>query len=442
MSASAANGAPRLPERVLRKILEQRERSEILIGWVQAAVIAIFAILYAVSPKTFMSDVAFRPVPWALAVYGAFTALRLALAYRRRLRPAMLGASVVVDVALLMVLIWSFHIQYEQPAAFYLKAPTLLYIFIFIALRTLSFSPGYVLFTGVTAAAGWLALLVYALSGPEGMALITRDYVAYMTSARVLLGAEIDKVISILLVAAVLSIGVARARALLHNAIVEEAAVARLSRFFEAGIAREITSAEDWLRPGNSREITAASMFIDLRGFTQLAGSLSAPEVVKLLNEYHDIIVPVIQRNHGSVSTYLGDGILVTFGAIRLNPAFAADALRAAEQLLDAVDRWAEQRRARGVDPLGIGIGVNCGMVAVGTIGEASRLEFAVIGDSVNCAAKLQNHTKVEGVRALATVGLRDLALRQGYDGVRCRDTFPQRNVAGVAYPLDLVVIR
>lgn len=432
----------KLPARVLKKIGEQRERSEIVIGWVQAAVISILAVLYAVAPKTFMSDVAFRPVPWAVGAYAAFTGLRLWLAYRRRLGPVMLGVSVVVDVTLLMVLIWSFHIQYQQPAAFYLKAPTLLYIFIFIALRTLSFSPGYVLFTGITAAAGWLVLLVYALSGPEGMALITRDYVAYMTSARVLIGAEIDKVVSILLVSAVLSIGVAQARKLLHNAVTEEAAAALLSRFFEAGVAREIVSSEDWLRPGADRQTVAASMFIDLRGFTQLAASLSAQEVVKLLNEYHEVVVPVIQHNNGSISTYLGDGILVTFGAICPNPAFAADALRATEQLLDAYDGWADARTASGLDPLGIGIGVNCGTVAVGVIGEATRLEFAVIGDSVNCAAKLQNHTKVEGVRALATAELRGFAIQQGYDGRHCGETLPQRSVAGVAYPMDLVAIR
>ena len=70
-----------------------------------------------------------------------------------------------------MVTIWSFHIEYSQPAAFYLKAPTLLYIFIFIALRALTLAPGYVLFTGLAAAAGWLALVGYALAGTDGMAL-------------------------------------------------------------------------------------------------------------------------------------------------------------------------------------------------------------------------------------------------------------------------------
>lgn len=442
MNLAATTRATHLPERVLRKIEAQRERSEILISCVQAAVILLLAVLYWVSPKTFMADVPFQPVPWTLSAYAAFTALRLWLALRMRLSPLMLGASVVVDVTLLMVLIWSFHLQYGQPAAFYLKAPTLLYIFIFIALRTLSFSPLYVLFTGITAAAGWLVLLLYALTEPEGMSLITRDYVAYMTSARILIGAEIDKIISILVVAAMLSLAVSRARSLLHSSVTEEAAATELSRFFEADVAREIVGAEDSLKPGDGRQVEAASMFIDLRGFTRLAATLTATEVVSLLNEYHGVIVPVIQRNNGNVNAYLGDGILVTFGAIRPRPGFAAEALRATGELLDAYDRWADQRKAHGQPALGIGIGVNCGAVAVGAIGDASHLEFTVIGDSVNSAAKLQNHTKTEGVRALTTEEMRDLAVRQGYDAKRCGEVLARRNVAGVTEPMDLVVMR
>ncbi len=432
----------RLPERVLRKIAAQRERSEILISYVQGAVILLLAVLYAVSPKTFMADVPFRPVPWAVGAYATFTALRLWLAYRTRLTPVMLGASVIVDVTLLMILIWSFHLQYGQPAAFYLKAPTLLYIFIFIALRTLSFSPLYVLFTGVAAAVGWLALLLYALAEPEGISLVTRDYVEYMTSARILIGAEIDKVISILVVAAMLSLAVHRARGLLQSAVVEEQAATELSRFFEADVAREIVGAEDPLKPGDGRQVEAASMFIDLRGFTKLAATIPAGAVVSLLNDYHRMIVPVIKRNHGHVIAYLGDGIMVTFGAIRPLPAFAADALRAAGELLDAYDRWAERRAAAGLPAPGIGIGVNCGPVAVGAIGDAARLEFGVIGDSVNAAAKLQNHTKVEGERALTTIEMRDLAVRQGFDATRCGETLARRTVAGVSDPMDLVAIR
>ncbi|MFY9314637.1 MAG: hypothetical protein WAO95_03650 [Burkholderiales bacterium] len=228
----------------------------------------------------------FRPVPWALGIYACFTALRLHLAYRNRLTFALKLGSVVVDVAMLMITIWSFHIQYGQPAAFYLKAPTLLYVFIFIVLRALTITPGHVLFAGLTAAAGWLILLGYALAEPGGAALVTRDYVEYMNSSRILIGGEIDRVISILIVTLVLSVSVARARMLLFRAVTDQAAATQLSRFFSPEIAGRLMRADELLQPGDGEQRDAAAVFIDLRGFTRLAAALPPAELIELLREY------------------------------------------------------------------------------------------------------------------------------------------------------------
>ena len=205
------------PERVRRAIEEQRHQSEKLIGWIQFAVVVTFATLYAVSPKAFAADVSFEPVPWALGGYLVFTLLRMAWSQRGSLPRWLVGLSVVVDMALLFSLIWSFHLQYEQPAAFYLKAPTILYVFIFIALRALRFEARFVTLAGVTAALGWFLLVLYAILSDAKDDMITRDYVEYMTSAQVLLGAEFDKIISILVVTVILAIAIIRARELLFR---------------------------------------------------------------------------------------------------------------------------------------------------------------------------------------------------------------------------------
>ena len=99
------------PERVRVAISRQQYESEILIGWVQLAVVVTFAVLYGLSPKTFNSEIMFAPVPWALALYGSFTLLRLLLAYADRIPAWFLALSVVIDMSLLMGLIWSFHLQ-------------------------------------------------------------------------------------------------------------------------------------------------------------------------------------------------------------------------------------------------------------------------------------------------------------------------------------------
>jgi len=433
--------AAQLPARVVRALHAERERGEILTSWVQAGVLCIFATLYFLAPSTSPLDVLMRPVPWALAFYALFTAFRLHLAHRGGLGPVVRALSVVVDMALLTITIWSFHLEYGQPAAFYLKAPTFTYFFIFIALRALSFSPGHVLLAGASAALGWLVLLGYALAEPDGMGLVTRNYVEYMTSAKILIGGEVDKIISILLVSVLLALAVGRTRKLLERAVAEQAASTQLARFFSPDVAERLIKADELLRPGEGESRDAAAMFIDLRGFTKLAATLEPPALIKLLGEYQHVAVPIIQQHNGSITTYLGDGIMVTFGATRPSATYAADALRCAEAMLDAMNAWAGERRARGAPAPGVGLGVEVGQVTCGAIGEEGRLEYAVIGDPVNRAAKIQNQTKAEGVRALTTVFARDTAVAQGYMPQRAQRVLPNREVSGIAASVELVVI-
>lgn len=434
-------GAARLPARVVRALEIQRDRSEILTGWVQAIVIAVLATLYLVAPSTSPADAVFRPAPWAIGIYAAFTALRLRLEYAGWRASALRALSVVVDMALLTVTIWGFHIEYGQPAAFYLKAPTFTYFFIFIALRTLSFSPANVLLAGGTAALGWLALIGYALAEPGGMGLVTRDYVEYMTSAKILIGGEIDKIVSLLLVSLLLALAAARSRQLLESAVIENAAASQLVRFFSPEVAEQLIQADELLRPGQGQSREAAAMFVDLRGFTRLAAMLKPHEMIALLAEFQRIAVPIVQQHHGSIITYLGDGIMIAFGATRPNATYAADALRCAAALVAAVGAWVQETCARGDCAPEMGLGLEVGPVICGAIGEAGRLEYAVIGDPVNRAAKLQNHTRAEGVHALTTRFTLDRALAQGYAPRAEHALLRGRQVAGIDAPLDLVAI-
>ncbi|MBA2525563.1 MAG: hypothetical protein H0V18_07250, partial [Pyrinomonadaceae bacterium] len=88
-----------LPERVATRVQAQEDRSEILVGWIQMAAVSGFLLVYLVSPKTFSADAPFRPVPWVLAVYLAFTLLRLFLAHRHRLPEWLRYASIVIDMS-------------------------------------------------------------------------------------------------------------------------------------------------------------------------------------------------------------------------------------------------------------------------------------------------------------------------------------------------------
>ena len=324
-----------------------------------------------------------------LLLYGAICIVRLVLAYMRLLPAWTLYLSVVVDMALLMALIFSFHLKYAQTAAFYLKVPTLLYVFLFIALRALRFEARLVMFSGICAALGWAGLTYYVATGRGGPPNQTHNFIDYMTSNALLVGAEVDKIIAILLTTAVLALAISRARRLLVRSVAEGAAARDLSRFFDPGVAARIRTAAMSIKAGEGELRDVAILSVDLRGFTRLSTELAPGEVMKVLQDYQGRVCPLIANHGGSIDKFLGDGILASFGAVSASPTAAADALRAADAVIEAADRWIAERQADGLPPLAIGLAVSSGRVVFGAVGDGERLEFTVIGDEYKEGGKI-----------------------------------------------------
>lgn len=429
----------KLPDRVQQAIQAQEDRTERLIGWIQLAVVVTFGVLYAISPKTYPVDPPFRPVPYVLGGYLVFTLLRLILAYRIRLPDWFLFLSVLIDMALLFALIWSFHIQYGQPASFYLKVPTLLYVFIFIALRALRFDARFVIAAGAAAALGWAALVYYAIAVDMQNDMITRDFVYYMTSNAVLIGAEFDKILTIATVTAVLGFALIRGRQLLVRSVSEGVAAQELSRFFSPEVAQRIKGADAAIHAGMGDIHPAAVLNLDLRGFTRLVGQRDSAEVMQLLNEYQARAVPIIQKHGGSIDKFLGDGIMATFGGPGHSESYAADALRALDELLGAAQDWRSERAAQGKQTPAMNGAIATGEILFGAVGDETRLEYTVIGDAVNLSAKLEKHNKELGSEGVVTAEAYDLAIAQGYRPGGAERRIAGAGVAGVAEPLDLV---
>jgi len=316
----------------------------------------------------------------------------------------------------------------------------MLYIFIFIALRALQFEARYVLLAGAVSAVGWLVLVFYAALADPSMP-ITRDYVRYMTSSAILLGGEFDKVITIVLVTIILAAALRRGRGLLVRSVTEQTAARELGRFFAPEVANKIVGSSHEVRAGQGEQREAAALFVDLRDFTSLAMTLTSGELIALLSEYQARMVPIIQRHGGSIDKFLGDGIMASFGAAMPTSTYAADALRTVDELAEAARQWASARRLAGWPTPHVGMAVAVGPVIFGAIGDDSRVEYTVIGDTVNLAAKLEKHTKVERVQALTTKDALGLAVRQGYERTAAKEQRMSRRVGGVNHPIDLVVL-
>ena len=389
----------RLPDRLLRTIRDQQERSEILISSIQIMIVSILGFLYLVSPKTFSDDVNFAPVPWALTAYLIFSLLRFWLAVKRKLPDWMLYLSAVIDIALLMGLIWSFHLQYEQPASFYLKVPTLLYVFIFIAMRALHFDPRFVLATGGSAVIGWIIMVTYVVSINPVDSMITRDYVEYMTSNSILIGAEFDKIVSIIMVTGVLALALTRARNLLFESVIEGSHARDLSRFVPNEIAQRVKSSEEGSIRGKGEVNLTTILFTDIEGFTAISERLAPEELIEALNDYFTTIAEPIEKYGGVITQFQGDAVLATFNAPKPDPDHASNAIRAAidiQQILKG--RTFAQDLAFNTR-----VGINTGMVVGGLVGSGERVNYTVHGDNVNLAARLEALNKDYGTRIIVS---------------------------------------
>ena len=153
-------------------------------------------------------------------------------------------------------------------------------------------------------------------------------------------------------------------------------------------------------------------------------------------------MVPAIQRHNGTIDKFLGDGIMATFGAATESETYAADALRAMDEVMAMAEAWNAERVREGKPGLRIGAAVATGRVIFGAVGDETRLEYTVIGDAVNVAAKLEKHTKEEKVRALATAEAYAKAGAQGYRPTAAPEERPGRRMMGVEGSVDLVVLK
>ena len=149
-------------------------------------------------------------------------------------------------------------------------------------------------------------------------------------------------------------------------------------------------------------------LFVDIRGFTTFADRATAREAVDYLNEFFELVIPILTRRGGYANKLLGDGLLGVFGA----PAPASDhadrALAAATDMLSTVDSHFGERCR-------IGIGMNSGLVLVGTIGGGDLVELGVVGDPVNVAARVQDATRDLGEPLLLTEASRCLLEGQNH---------------------------
>jgi adenylate cyclase len=166
---------------------------------------------------------------------------------------------------------------------------------------------------------------------------------------------------------------------------------------FTRYVAREVVEEilkdpEHLVLTGERREATV--LFCDIRGFTPLSERMSPEDVVSLLNEFYTLMIETVFKHDGTLDKFLGDAVMAVFGAPIAHPDHAVRAVRTAIAMQQGITALNEARARVGKERIQVGIGVSVGEVVAGTVGSGERMEYTVIGDSVNLASRLEANAK------------------------------------------------
>ena len=332
------------------------------------------------------------------------------------------------------------------PNAFGFRWHTFDYLYGILAFATLAYSWRTVWTIGVAVAGVWLAatLLVdrfgyeIPMIAENARAMAVRlgdpDFAPFIDLNNVQWNLRVQEVVVFLIVAAALTLKGWRSNQMLYRQARAAAERENLSRYFAPTMVERLARQPATLAQPQTLEI--AILFADLVGFTERAEAAPEAEVVADLRRYYAVIERAVFDHGGTLDKYLGDGVMATFGTPVPEPGDAARAYLAARAIV------------AGVDALGIGlavsVGVHFGRATVGDVGPARRLEFAVIGDTVNVASRLEASSRAMGARIVVSDALLARARADGIDEARLAGLTSQPAVMlrGRRTPIDTWVWR
>jgi adenylate cyclase len=372
----------------------------------------------------------FSILNWLGALYySGFVVLLVAIGFAHlwvtrmpRRRVVWRGLLIAADFAVLTVAILFDNpaTNWILPAPLRLELGTFDFYFVLLVSIGLTYSALRVLWAGFLAAVCWGAAVVWVWDQPGVTTMMEKpmnsgaDWVEmHKDPMFVDLGVLLEQVLVIALVTGFLALAVTRARHLVQRQVDNDRKRQNLSRYLSPLIAERLETEDNPLATPNERP--AALLFADLRGFTTWAEPRSAAEVFATLSELMALLTKDVFDNRGTLDKYAGDGVMASFGTPDVTAEDPADAIRCALSMQHSVAEWREKNP--DVD-LQLMVGVHFGTVMVGDIGAGERFEFAILGDTVNIAARLESATREQGYLTLISEACVDAARKQSADDI------------------------
>ncbi len=167
-----------------------------------------------------------------------------------------------------------------------------------------------------------------------------------------------------------------------------------MGKYISDDIMENVVKNIDELKLGGKRSVVTV-LFADIRGFTSMSEKMSAEEVSNILNEYFTEMEPIISSHNGIINKFIGDAVMAIFGEPINDKNHALNAVKCANDMLKKVRKLQHKWIEEGKPKIEIGIGINTGEVFVGNIGSERRMEYTVIGDTVNLASRIESYNKI-----------------------------------------------
>ena len=323
----------------------------------------------------------------AMACYFVIGCVSLLLSRSQIFRPWLAGSLTALDMSVYAFVLLAILRAVNLPPSQFGAVPPFLLIFLLIALSGLRYTP---LGVAIVVSVGTLIGLSVLLAGREGW--LAGWWDAPGLQGPPILFASGENLMQLTMVAttALLTVvTVQRSRNLLIRGIELTQHTANLSRYLPRRIA-DVLVAQGPEALSRGQIQPAAIIFADVRGFTSLSERMEPAAISRMMTELRGIQGRVVEDHGGIIDKFIGDCAMAVFGVPEPGPTDAANAVDAALAMLKAVSAWNTRRIAEGLPRVDLGIGIHYGEVFAGAVGDEARLEFTILGDSVNVAERVE----------------------------------------------------
>ncbi|MEX3011736.1 adenylate/guanylate cyclase domain-containing protein [Hoeflea sp. TYP-13] len=378
--------------------LERHKREGMVLAvkarWVAMALIAIMLPII-----NFDREIIYYEAVLLVFVLIGWAQMRVARVGRSQAEVALLLCDIVLMTTVIVVP--NPLSDNEWPLGMQFRFEGFMYFYVFLGVATLAYSWRTV--------RGFASIVAISWFGAIGIAwLFSQENIAMTDAVNAAFGTDLDlaeilnpndflfyirfqEVVVFAIVAVILSVSVRRYGDLLMGHAALERERENLSRYFSPNVVEELSQNDEPLKQIRTQDI--AVLFVDIVGFTQYSADRSSEEVIVTLRQFHQRMEREVFQHNGTLDKYLGDGLMATFGTPLASDADAINALRCARAMMRSMAQWNEERALTGEKPIKASFGLHYGPAVLGDIG-SNRLEFAVIGNTVNVASRIEALTR------------------------------------------------